>query len=76
MFAVWYTDKDSIQRIVGVSKNKSRAYKMARDLYSIKTKIDKLENISTGVSQLGDGVLYTSSVPRSAQVTPLLTSMN
>ena len=49
---------------------------MARDLYSIKTKIDKLENISTGVSQLGDGVLYTSSVPRSAQVTPLLTSMN
>ena len=49
---------------------------MARDLYSIKTKIDKLENVSTGVSQMVDGILYTASVPRSAQVTPLLTSMN
>ena len=76
MFAVWYADKDSIQRIVGMSRDKSKAYKMARDLYSIKTKIDKLENVSTGVSKMVDGTLYTSSTPQSAQVTPLLTSMN
>tara|TARA_A200000159_G_scaffold163460_1_gene189777 strand:- start:10994 stop:11224 length:231 start_codon:yes stop_codon:yes gene_type:complete len=76
MYAVWYTEGDSRERIVGISLNKEIAYDMARNLYSIKKNIDKLECIATGVFLMSEGSLYTSSIPKKAQVLPLLTSLN
>ncbi len=76
MFAVWYTEAGSTEQVVGLSKDRKRAYDMARDLYAVKKKIDNLQDLTTGVSLMVDGVLYTSSKPKRAQVLPLLTSMN
>ena len=49
---------------------------MAKDLYTIKKQIDKSIDVTTGVFSMDGDVLYTSSKPISAQVLPLLTSMN
>lgn len=49
---------------------------MAKDLYTIKKKIDELEDVATGVFLMDQGLLYTSCKPKKAQVLPLLTSMN
>ena len=78
MFAVWYTKNKSKERVVGFSLNKKTAYKMARDLYTVKKKIDKLKDVTTGVFLMKEGSLYTSSTnrPKRAQVLPLLTSLN
>ena len=76
MFAVWYTEGKSKERVVGITADREAAYEMARNLYSIKTKVDNLRDVSTGVFLMVDGMLYTSSSPKKAQVLPLLTSMH
>ena len=76
MFAVWYSEGRSKEYIVGFSSNKKTAYKMAKDLYTIKRKIDELKDVATGVFLMNEGSLYTSCKPKTAQVLPLLTSMN
>ena len=75
IFAVWFKTPDNGEMIVGISTDKREAYKMARDLYTIKKKIDGKENVSTGVYMMEQGKLYTSAKAKRAQVTPLLTSM-
>lgn len=76
MFAVWYKEDSSKELIVGLSSSRRSAYKMAKDLYAVKKNIDKSINLATGVFFMDDNILYTSIKPRTAQVLPLLTSMN
>lgn len=75
IFAVWFKIPDRKKMIVGISPDKREAYRMARDLYAIKKNIDGEEDVSTGVDEMEAGKLYTSLRAKSAQVTPLLTSM-
>ncbi len=75
MYAVWYQNASSTkERVVGISSSWDTAHDMAKRLYSIKKKVDGMENISTGIFFLEDSILYTSSKPRRWQITPLLSS--
>ena len=76
LFAVWYKEDSSREFITGLSSSRKTAYKMAKDLYAVKKNIDKSTNLVTGVFFMDDNVLYTSIKPRTAQVLPLLTSLN
>ena len=75
VFAVWFQIADQEESIVGITTVKKDAYKMARDLYTIKKNIDGIDQVSTGVYLMEPGKLYTSVKAKRAQVTPLLTSM-
>ena len=76
VYAVWFKTPDQEEMVVGITASKKDAYRMARDLYTIKKNIDGLAQVSTGVCMMELGKLYTSMKAKSAQVTPLLTSMN
>jgi len=77
MFAVWFLDASiKTESIVGLANSWSRAEEMAKNLYSIKSKVDDLSDVSTGIFFLDDSILYTSSKPRRWQITPLLSSDN
>jgi hypothetical protein len=76
MFAVWFTSTSDRETIVGTASTWASAELMAKNLYSIKRGIEKMENISTGIYLMEDSILYTSSKPRRWQVTPLRSSDN
>ena len=66
VYLVWYRGKEDRQdRYVGVAFKWEQAKTMAEDLYSIKKRIDKIEEPITGVSLLECGALYTSKLPKS-----------
>ena len=74
IYLVWYKEnKSTLERTAGFAYTWAVAEQMAKDLYSIKIRIDKSENISTGISLLQAGSLYTLAVPkRKWQILPLL----
>lgn len=76
MFAVWFLNASGHEVIVGITNTWSKADLMARNLYSIKHRIEKMEDISTGIYLMEDSMLYTSSKPRRWQITPLRSSDN
>jgi hypothetical protein len=71
---VWFRSGSGKEHIVGVTTTWLKAEAMAKDLYSVKSRIDKMNDISTGVYFLEDSILYTSTRPRRWQITPLKTS--
>ena len=75
MFAVWFSTPGSREIIAGFSTNQREAHKMAKDLYAIKSNIERINDITTGVYFMEEGNIYTSSKPKRAQVMPFLTSM-
>ena len=75
VFAVWFQIANQEESVVGITSIKKDAYKMARDLYTIKKNIDGIDHVSTGVYMMELGKLYTSTKAERSQVTPLLTSM-
>jgi len=74
IYLVWYKeDKSTLEHTAGFAYTWVVAEQMAKDLYSIKRRIEKSKDISTGVSLLQAGSLYTITVPkRKWQILPLL----
>ena len=74
-YGIWYVDVSSGKEVVvGICHNWGEASKMAKDLYTIKKKIDKACDVVTGVFLFEPSVLYTSTKPRRWQIMPLQTS--
>tara|TARA_A100001011_G_scaffold388470_1_gene468128 strand:- start:1401 stop:1694 length:294 start_codon:yes stop_codon:yes gene_type:complete len=61
IFLVWYRlDGDKSDRIAGTAPIWSAAERMAKDLYTIKKVVEKLQVHSVGVKRSLDGELYSS----------------
>ena len=74
IYLVWYKeDKSALERTAGFAYTWPVAEQMAKDLYSIKRQIENFKDVSTGISLLQAGDLYTTCVPkRKWQILPLL----
>lgn len=74
IYLVWYKeDKSALEHTAGFAYTWVIAEQMAKDLYSIKRRIEKSKNVSTGISLLQAGSLYTITAPtRKWQILPLL----
>ena len=73
-FVVWYrTPKLNRDIIVGAAHSWTKAKEMAEKLYGAKKTMDKVEELSTGVSLLEYGTLYMKQKPKGRwQVLPLM----
>ena len=75
-YCIWYLDKSTHGRevISGVADSWTSAELLARRLYTIRKKVDLIENVSTGIFLFMANELYTGRPPARWQVMPLLTS--
>jgi hypothetical protein len=72
---VWVKKTPGSEKLIcSVCENRSQALELCRRLYTIKKKIDYIENPSTGYFIMDVGRLYTLERPISFQVMPLMTS--
>jgi len=74
IYLIWYkNDESSLERVAGFAYTWICAKQMAKDLYSIKRRVDKSKDVITGVSLLEAGCLYTITLPKKKwQILPLM----
>ena len=78
IYAVWYRSNGSSHDIVvGFGHGWNMSERLAKDLYSIKKKIDKLENVVVGVTLMECGTLYSQRLFKKRwQVLPVLSVLD
>lgn len=75
VYLIWYRTKtDTFDRAAGFAYTWKAAEDMAKKLYAIKKKIEKCDDVVTGIDLLECGDIYTLNQPKQKwQVMPLLT---